>query len=370
MWFIDKLNVQQSYDFQLPLVGEHGVLRYDLATGEPISDSPKSLKHEGSYSSSLTIRCNGSRISVTGNASRFNRSDNVFGFQTFDECIAVYNQVLFKFSLPELTKATWFDYLQSADGTKAQLVCDGAMIDHVDFTRNFAVGEGAELPFIRALSGHKIGKGQEPYLYPNGQTVDWYKGSEYLYKKVYCKSFDLRKHKRKRLKEATQQQIEYYEQLINWCDDIGMLREEHSFKQTFLRRKKLCFYGLTREEDFNQHMTDIENVTKRFTVMNTKYDMISDSLIEQQIVKSQQAANATQCVYLKWLHGDDLGLGKSQFYTHRSRLLSLGIDISMPHDVTRMPLQIRNNQLIDIQLVTPPDWYQMPSVKSHLSLVA
>ena len=370
MWFIDKLNVQQSYDFQLPVVGEHGVLRYDLATGEPISDSPKSKKIEGSYSSALIIRCNGSRISIVGNPSRFNRSDNVFGFQSFDECISVYNQVLSQFGLPELTRSTWFDYRQSADGTKANLICDGAMFDHIDWTRNFSVGQGAEIAFLRGLSGHKIGKGQEPYLYSNGMTVDWYKGSEYLYKKVYCKSFDLQKHKRKRLKEADDQQIEYYEQLIDWCDDIGMLREEHGFKQKFLRRHKLCFYGLTREEDFKRYLSDIENVIDRFTVMNTRYDMISEQLIEQQIVKSQQAANATQCVYLKWLHGDDLGLGKSQFYTHRNRLLGLGIDISVPHDVTRMPLQIRSNQLIDVQPVLPPNWYQMPSANFHLSLVA
>lgn len=370
MWFIDKLNVQQRYDFKLPVIGEHGVLRYDLATGETISDSPKSKLIEGSYSSAITIRCNGSCVAVTGNPSRFNRPENVFGFSTFKECIDVYNLILAKFDLPQLTKSTYYNYLQSPDGTKAQIACDGAMIDHIDFTRNFSVGCGAEHRFIKALSGHKISRGQEPYLYPNGKSVDWYKGSEYLYKKVYVKSADLINHKRKRLKGVSKEDVEYYEKLIDWCNEIGMLREEHSFKQTFLRRKKHCFYGLTKEKDFLPYLKDIENVIERFTVMNTQYETIADRLIEEKIVKSKQAANATQCVYLKWIHGDNLEIGKSQFYTHRKRLCSIGIDISMPHDITRMPIQIRKNDLVDVKAVTPPDWYQMPITKPHLTLVA
>ncbi|WNO11422.1 phage/plasmid replication protein [Teredinibacter sp. KSP-S5-2] len=370
MWFIDKLNVQQEYDFRLPIVGEHGVLRYDLATGEAISDSPKSLKLEGSYSSMITIRSNGSKISIQGNPSRFNRTENVFGFTSFDDCVAVYNSILLRLDLPVLTKATSFDYLQGEDGTRAKLVSDGAMFDHIDFTRNFSVGKGAERAFIKALSGHRIGKGQEPYLYPNGMTVDWYKGSDLHYKKVYCKSCDLIKHQKKRLKKADDDQFEYYRKLINWCNDLGLLREEHSFKQTFLRRKKLCFYGLTKESDFSEFLRDVEGVIKRFTVMNTQYESVSDQLLSNNVVKSQQAANATQCVYLKWLHGDDLNLGRSQYYEHRRRLLSLGVDISMPRDITKMPLSIRSNDLIDIKSVAIPDWYRLPLTAPRLSLVA
>lgn len=371
MWFIDKLNVQQTHDAELPIIGNHGILRYDIATGETIGDGVRPKQVEGSYSSSLFISCDGSRVTVTGNPSRFSRTENLFGFSTFDQCIAVYNHILGQLGLPHFTKCSLAGHRQNGEAEKAQkAVTDGALIDHVDFTRNFAVGAGNERAFIRGLASHKIGKGREPGLYPNGMTVDWGKGSEYTYKKVYCKSFDLKKHRSKRLKEVGNDDIQYYDRLTAWCDEIGMLREEHSFKQKFLRRHDLQYYGLTRETDFYKYLNDIEEAMQRLSVMNTRYDMIADKLLEQGIVKARQAANATQCVYLQWLHGDDLRLGKSQFYEHRRRLLPLGIDISLPNDMARTPLTIRSNQLIDVKSVTPPDWYKLPAEPRHLSLVA
>jgi hypothetical protein len=370
MWFIDKLNVQQSHDFDLPVIGEHGILRYDIATGETISDTPRSKTLEGSYSSSIQISSNGNKVCVRGNPSRFNRTDNLFGYTTFDQCIGVYNKILGELGLPPFTKCKLTGYRQNPEDKKAQkLTSGGALLDHVDFTRNFAVGAGSERAFIRGLSSHKIGKGREPKLYPNGMTVDWGVGSEYTYRKVYCKSFDLKKHRGKRLKGVSDTDYDYYDALTAWCDEIGMLREEHSFKQKFMRRHELQYYGITRESDFYSHLGDIEQAMQRLSVMNTRYDMIANKLIEEGVVKSVQAANSTQCVYLKWLHGDDLGMGKSQFYEHRRRLLSLGIDISLPNDMTRTPLTIRTNELIDVQVVTPPAWYRMPS-KPMLSLVA
>jgi len=309
-------------------------------------------------------------VAVRGNPSRFNRTDNLFGYTTFDQCIAVYNRLLLELGLPPFTKCRLLAHRQNKEQERARkAVSEGAFIDHVDFTRNFAVGAGAERAFIRGLASHKIGKGREPKLYPNGMTVDWGAGSEYTYRKVYRKAFDLTKHRGKRLKEASDAEVTYYDRLTAWCDEIGMLREEHSFKQKFLRRHELHFYGLVQESDFHRHLDDIEQAMQRLSVMNTRYDMISDKLMEQGIVKARQAANSTQCVYLKWLHGDDLGLGKSQFYEHRRRLLALGIDISLPNDMTRTPLTIRTNELIDVKAVTPPDWYRMPG-QPTLSLVA
>ncbi len=243
------------------------------------------------------------------------------------------------------------------------MISDGAMIDHIDFTRNFSVGSGREFTFLRGLASQAIGKGKEPYLYANGATVDWYKGSTLQYKKVYQKSFDLIKHKSKRLKHSTEEEVVYYQRLIDWCNDVGLLREEHSFKAKFLRRKKLCFYGITRESDFVKYLNDIENAMMRLKVMKLDYETIADQLLDQKIVNSRQAANATQAVAHKWLHGAPIERNR-QYYIHRPRLLQIGIDISLPYDVSKMPPQVRSNSLIEVRSVEPPSWYCMPKVRN------
>jgi hypothetical protein len=92
------------------------------------------------------------------------------------------------------------------------------------------------------------------------------------------------------------------------------------------------------------------------------YETIAEQLIKTGVCKSTQSANATESYALKWLHGSPLDKNKSQYHVHRSRLLELGLDISMPHDVSRLPPQIRSSEIIDLKLAVVPDWYQMPEI--------
>jgi len=368
MWFIDWLEVHQDHFQPLPIVGSQMVSRIDIATGEPVSESPSPKKVEASHSTTLSIRCNGTRVSVSGNPSRFNRPDNLFGFTRLSDCIAVYNQILIEHGLPPFTAVTDYWYRQSEEGSKAQLFSDGAMIDRIDITRNFSVSSGKEFSFIRGLSTQSICKGKQPNLYPNGATVDWYKGSTSLYKKVYKKSQELTENKKKNLKNSTYEDIKNYEKLIEWCDSNGILREEHEFKSQWLRRNKLCFYGMTKENDFINYLGDIETAMKRLQIMKFDYETIAEQLIKKNIVNSHQSANATQAVAHKWLHGSIISKN-TQYYVHRRRLLPLGIDISIPHDVSKMPPQIRSNEIIEVKYVQPPSWYRMPQVR-HLKLAS
>ena len=356
--------MHQDHDVELPIVGSQMVVRVNLQTGERESQSPNGLKLEGSYSSSIIIRCDGNRVQAMGNPSRWQRADNLFGYTTFDDCVDVYNQILEANGLPPFTRCTQVRQRQTKEQSRTEIWTDGAQIDHVDLTRNFTVGKGAELPFIRGLASQQIGRGKDPYLYANGKTCDWYKGSTMLYKKVYEKAYDLIKHKDKRLQNASKEEIEHYEKVIQWCEDHGVLREEHSFKREWLRRKKLNIYGLTKELDFAEHTSAIENVISRLSVMKTQYETISDQLLANQIVKSRQAANATQSLAYQWLHGCAL-TKSSQFYVHRQRLLQIGIDIAIPYDVSKMPPQIRSNKVIDVRPANPPSWYRMPRKASR-----
>lgn len=370
MWFIDKLNIHQDHADILQVVGSEMVVRIDISTGETLSESPKSKSIEGSFSSTLTVRCNGNRVSVTGNPSRWNRTENLFGFAQLSDCVAVYNQVLLSLGLPVFTPCTEVSYRAGSDGKKVELVSDGAIIDHIDFTRNFSVSSGAETAFIRALSTQSIGKGKEPYLYPNQCTVDWYKGSTTRYIKVYVKEADLsnKKHIKKRLKNATPEEVDYYNKVKEYCVKEGVLREEHSFKRAWLSRKKLNLYGLISEEAYLPYLNEISDIVSRLQVMNINYETIAEQLILEKIVKSPQAANATQAVAMKWLHGMKIPK-KSQYYEHRSRLLRLGIDISIPYDASKPLPQIRSNQVIEINYLTPPHWYRLPN-RTTLRMVA
>ena len=369
MWFIDMLNVHQDYDKLLPIFGSQMVIRVDLQTGEQLTESPKSSSLEGSYSSKLYIRCNGTRVSVQGNPSRWHRLDNLFGFQSISDCIAVYNQILLGVGLPPFTPCVNYWYRQSDDGTVAKLVADGAMIDRIDFTRNLSVTSGRELDVLRSLSTFSISKSNRPFLYSNGCTVDWNQGSTYQYRKIYQKSVDLVKHRSKRLINSTMEEQAYYQKLIDWCDSTGLLREEHSFKQKFLVRHKLHFFRKKLENEFTKYLNDIYEAMKRLKTMKEDIKTVAKRLIEQNIVTSKRSAKATQNYALNWLC--NLPIEKnSQYYVHKKRLLQLGIDISVPcKDPVNVPDGGYPFADLNISILEPPDWYRMPKV-SNLKLVS
>lgn len=371
MRFIDWLDVTQEHaQGGLPLVGEELISTIDLQTGERVRESPNMKKLQGSYSSILTIRCDGMNVTVKGNPSRWHRTDNLFGLTTFDECIQVYNAILLEHGLPPFTKCTRINWVQGEDGKKARRVVDGAVINRVDWTRNLAVGKGNEQAFLRALATQSIGRGKRPHLYQNGHTVDWGKGSTYWYQKVYNKAEDLRLSLKKRQKkQLTEDEKEYLEQLINYCEEQGIIRDEREFKRVFLDRKNLRYYGLTQESSFIEHLNDVERMIERLEMSTADIETIADQLIEREIVKSRQAANSTQGYAIAWLHGKDVksSMGKSQYYTHRSRLLELGIDIANQFDATLSVVQLKRKRTINVSTALPPPWYQMPK-RTHLKM--
>ncbi len=368
MRFIDMLDVTQQHpEGGLPLVGKEMISTVDLKTGERLRESPNKMHIEGSYSSKLTIRCDGMSVTVTGNPSRWHRADNLFGFTTFDECIQVYNTILREHGLPPFTKCTQIAWVQGEDGKRARRMTDGAVFTRVDWTRNLSVGKGNEVAFLRALAGQSMGRGKRPNLYPNGHTVDWGKGSSYWYQKVYNKAEDLRISLRKRQKGAlTADEVKYLKRLITYCDDQGIIRDEREFKRSFLDRKNLRYYGLTQEIAFREHLNDVERMIERLEMSTADIETIADQLIEREIVKSRLSASSTQGHAMAWLHGQDVkaSISKSQFHVHRNRLLELGIDIANPFDATRSVVQLRRKREIYVSTALPPDWYQMPKTTS------
>ena len=298
--------MHQEYLERLPLVGSSLFIEEDLETGEILSKSPKGLQLEGSYSSKIIIRCNGNKVSVSGNPSRYNRIDNLFGFDSIDKCVQVFNIILKKHGLPPFTKCTkiWFE--QSPDGSKAKRISNGAVITAVDWTKNHVVGKGNVKQFLRGLSSQSMGRGKVGHLYSNHCTVNWGEGSEYKMTSIYDKENDLSRQRKKRLKHASDVDIKYYDDLIILCRENGVAREEHKFKRLFLSKNNLKFYGLFKDSDFEPYLKNVDDVMSRCEVTGMKQKSIADQLLAKEIVKTRQAANATQCYASMWMDGDDL----------------------------------------------------------------
>jgi II/X family phage/plasmid replication protein len=373
-FFIDRLFMQQDYlEGGLPLVGRHVIERIDLESGEPLPPSVDQKILEGSFSTKLTIRCDGHRVRVEGNPSRWQRMDNLFGFKTLDECVAVFNVVLQRFDLPPFTKNTEFFHRQSADGQHSQLVGNGAEITGIDWTVNHQVGQGNEQAFIRGMSSMQIGRGRLPKLYPDGNTCNWGEGSTWMMTKLYAKCAELQLHLKKDLRKkdgVSLDRIEYIEKLISYCRQQGVVREEHSIRQAFLKRNNLHFYGHVTESNFYPHLKDIENAMNTIQISHDEHVSIAHQLLAAGAVKTIRQANMTMSYFSMWQHGENLRqiLSDRQYYEHKARLKVIGIDIGQQFDVSRLCPTLRRSEVIEVRPLQVPDWYQLPRVV-NLSVV-
>lgn len=368
MFFIDQLFIQQDHhEGGLPLVGRHEIKRVDLETGEELPPSVNQKILEGSFSTKLTIRCNGTRVRVEGNPSRWQRIDNLFGLQTIDECVDIYNHVLAQYNLPPFTKNTRFAHRQSPDGKSSSLIGNGAEITLIDWTRNHMVGKGREQSFIRGLSSMQVGRGRKPKLYPDGNTCNWGEGSTWIMTKLYNKAVELLRHLQKdqRKKAGVAPEIlEYLTNLINYCESVGVVREEHSLRQTLLKRHDLQFYGIVTEQDFYQHLQDIENAMKTIHISHDEHQSIAHQLLASGVVDTMRKANTTMSYFAMWQHGTDIRqvLSRANYYVHKARLKAIGIDISQQFDVSRMCPTLKRSEVIEVKPLRVPDWYRMPVV--------
>ncbi|MGF1872861.1 phage/plasmid replication protein, II/X family [Photobacterium indicum] len=367
-FFIDQLFIQQDHsEGGLPLVGRHMIERIDLETGEKLPPSVNQKILEGSFSTKLTIRCDGTRVRVEGNPSRWQRIDNLFGLQSIDECVEIYNHVLAFYNLPPFTKNTRFSHRQTKDGKPSSLVGNGAEITLIDWTKNHEVGKGREPSFIRGLSSMQIGRGRKPKLYPDGNTCNWGEASTWMMTKLYNKATEFKRHllKAQRKKIGVEPHVlEYITSLIDYCESVGVVREEHSFRQTLLKRHNLQFYGIVTEQDFYQHLQDIENAMKTINISHDEHQSIAHQLIASGAVDTLRKANVTMSYFSMWQHGTDLRniLSQSNFYVHKARLKTIGIDIAQQFDVSRMCPTLKRSEVIEVKPLRVPDWYKMPVV--------
>ncbi len=137
--------------------------------------------------------------------------------------------------------------------------------------------------------------------------------------KLYCKAYELREHLKKGKRKQNgieEDQANYIEKLIEYCEEQGVVREEHSLRQSLLKRHQLQFYGLVKESNFIQHTQDIENAMKTIHINHDEHISIAEQLIESGAVETMRQANTTMSYFTMWQHGADLKdlLKQSQYY--------------------------------------------------------
>ena len=373
---IDWLSVSQEHDHDLPVVCDVFTLTIDANTNEVLSTRQPRFKHEASHSTSVTIHVQGRKIRVEGNPSRVGRLDNLFGFTSIEQCISVYNALLREYGLPPFTRCTRIELRQGASGAKSgDRIADGAKIERIDLTTNFAMGSGNVLAYLRGVSSQRIGH-SIGFLYPNGRTVAWTpkgngQGGRLQYRKAYDKAFEMDQNllpKIKRLYGDESPEYAYVVKVRNYCSEQGVVRMEQELKSEFLQRECLCYWGLFDEGRLGELHSEFLRIDEKLKVTAMDIVSISQQLLSEGICDTLRSARTTASYALEWMTGADFDFKKRQVNEHAAKLNRIGINIRNACDTSRFaPVFVRQCREVNKSALVVPLWYQRPN---HLKVAA
>lgn len=324
MAFCDWLTMYQDHHgVELPRINDGAIWAVD-SNGEVSWTTEKKFTHVGSYDTKIRIKCDGNRVSVDGNISRFNRADNVFGFSV-SRCIELYNALLADYGLPPFTSPRF-------DSSSGRL-SDGAIITRVDLTKNYVTGSHSKaVRLVHYLGGQDGGRRATVKQYgDNGVT--WNEGSKYQSSKLYIKAESLGEH--------------CHEQTASWVRNSGLVRHEISLKSRYLAQKKLNhindWIDLEGTEMDNVIYNRFTEVLHRGTALQTEIDHIPGRI---------------GCLASAWRAGKDLwgdeSVGRSTRRRWRKELLPFGIDIKQPSNIHRLNTRL---EIITLQEAEAPAFY-------------
>ena len=413
---IDWLSVYQVYPFgSVPVLGSDMKVTADFTTGEIKSEMILGFQHEGSFDTSIRVRSDGSRVEVSGNPSAFCRQENVFGFQSVQECIDVFNKILLRYDLPPFKnyyhdisyKSKPINFIKLAEPVRyksnkvtynlyngyrtnqfslhnEKLIDYGKpIITQIHITQNIETGSeidrygdiksNAHL-FLRHLSSYNHRK-KPGFLFPNGNTVVWnvdkngkpLEGNR-VYHKYYGKAYDVQSKIDKLLKKKAENEViaidiynrlDYLSSVKEWCDKVGLIRNEVELKP-----KEIADHNLRYIEDWS-YKTMCEVIRpfqfhNKIKVEQTNLDNIYPKLINDGY--SEKVASFAQLILTAWINCNDLSIhlkSPATYYRYRNILLENGVDIAKACDLTRIPLRV---QKLEWKNSVPPDFYQLPKV--------
>lgn len=306
---------------------------FGMAPEEVEYTTAQKISHEGSYETAVQVRCDGSRVELSGNVGRWGRPDNLFGFGVL-ECVEIANRIVQSLGLPpfDLNSARpGFAFAQSHMKTRA-------VITRVDLTCNYTTGSAENasrvLTVMAGQAPKRMGKNAAPKAYSNGIT--WNEGSRRWYEKLYFKADDLGKF-------ASPEVVAY-------CREHGILRHEISLKSTELAERGLddvC--GWARVEEGKR----MENVI---------YGRFAEKLHrnEVSITSLDDVPGRLGEIVAAYYAGRDVWRDESKTKRTRQRwrreLLPFGIDISQPPNIQHFAARIR---VVEMAPAVVPNWYSV-----------
>jgi II/X family phage/plasmid replication protein len=330
-FFVDWLTISQEHPAGgLPLVDAGAVWATDEA-GEVKWRTVRRVVHEGSYETSLTVRCDGSRVELSGNVGRFARPDNVWGFGLVD-CLARANEVLAHYGLPPFTPGQRMSRL-ARDG-RVSVVWSGARISRIDLTANYETGSEANAHALLQYLATQHKSKQRGRTCGQGSTVDWGRGSRRQYWKAYIKFLEMLHHGCSNT------------QLIEYCRSVGLIRFEGTVRSNALTDIGAAYLG---DYYSGWSMPQLIRLFDESAQILSRAEKVTDDLDSLP-----RHLRATARDYLAGMEMRS-ALKKSQFYVHRKALLPFGIDIAMPNITPFKP----RVQVIELKAATRPDWYQL-----------
>lgn len=341
--FCDWLSIYQRHACGgLPQISDGAFMRID-SDGQVESITLKKSRIEGSFETAVFVRCDGETVWFEGNVSKWGRTDNVFGY-SFTQCLQIINRLLLSLGLPPFTEGEKF--ISNFKG-EPRTCWTGAIVTRVDVTQNWSVG-GKEnaYHFMRYLQSQQASR-LKTGTYGDGETVDFGRGSRRVYFKAYLKGPELRRHAGRVADSSTFEKgavDPYVLQLADWCDAVGLVRVEMTFKATKLHDMGCHFLG---GFDMKQIEMEFEQRCEVLTRACADVDELSE------------LPKALLSTYRMWQAGDDLTtkLSRATFYRHRRELLPYGVDIAIKSNV--VPLKTRT-RVIKLGPVSMPDWYELP----------
>jgi len=339
--FIDQIRASQTHKGRHRVFSDGLVAHLD-ANGDIERTSLKSVKHQGSYSTTIQIRSDGQRVNVSGNVGRFNRPDNVFNYD-LESTMAITNSILESLDIPPFTagKREYYSYKNKSGETVDAIEYTGATFSEIHCTQNYSTGSvQAMQDFCHNVSMVKPSR-QNVKSYPTGCTYG--EGSSFKASKIYSKSEDLKRL----IKIEKLTKTDYITNLIKYCEEQGMVRAEIQYRD-YLRREGLSFWGEVTHDDLLKHFKKDENVM----IKNT------------EIFNVDEISRTYRTTYYDYINGVNLRnrMSSTSFYKHRKELLKYGIDIAVTLNVQRLPVQTK---VIEIKpCITPPSFYHMPEIKA------
>lgn len=328
-FFVDWLSIAQDHPAGgLPLVDSGCVL---AVTADGVLDwkTTKAVKHEGSFETSLNVKCDGTRVSFSGNVSRFGRLENLFGYGLAD-CLTRVNAVLQHYGLPPFTAGERIEFAKRGE---VRYGWTGARISRIDLTANYEAGSADNAHAVMQYLGTQHAGRHEGRVLGQGETVAWGQGSRRQYWKAYVKHLELVRH------GCEDQRV------VEHCELRGVVRFEGTLRSNALTDLGCAYLG---DYETGWAMGQLIELFKAQTQVMQRAEKGTDDLDE---LPKHLRATARD-----YMAGMDLAksMSRASFYRHRTALLPYGIDIAV-RNVKPFQPRVR---VIELRPAEVPTWYQ------------